>query len=79
MRYDLEHIFKYHVSNDIQFQQYAQIREAGKLFAMVILENTPAGIDQDEAMKLIRQTVMIANASVALGGRLYAPSVHPQR
>ena len=40
-------------------------------FARVLLVNTPSGPDQSAAIRMIRETVMTANATVALGGRLY--------
>jgi hypothetical protein len=51
----------------------AGTRAAAKVFAKVVLDNTPASI------RLLRECVMTANASIALGGLPIAidPSVPP--
>lgn len=70
--FDIEHIFSYHSPTGDQPQKYEAIRKAAKEFAKVLIENTPTNsVDQDTAIYLLRQCVMIANASVALDGRLW--------
>lgn len=66
--YNLDHIFKYHAPTPEQLVHYEKIRSAAKEFCKVILENTPSSQDQDQVIASIRQAVMFANASVALGG-----------
>jgi hypothetical protein len=44
------------------------IREAGLVFARVIVENTPASADQSAAIRQVRQAVWSANAAIACGG-----------
>ena len=70
MTYDLKHLFQYHSPRPDQLPKYEAIREAGKAFAEIILANTPRGTDQNTAIQKIRETVMVANASVALDGRV---------
>ena len=65
----LEHVFSYHKPTPEHIPKYEAIREAAKVFARVVSENTPAGADQSAAMRKIREAVMTANASIALGGR----------
>jgi len=68
--FDLDHIFKYHAPNAETLKAYTAIRDAAKVFATVLIENTPEGADQAAALRLVREASMTANAAVALGGRL---------
>ena len=69
--FDLEHIFTYHAPGEEQLDKYQKIRDAAKEFASVILENTPSGADASACIRKIRETVMTANAAIALDGRLF--------
>lgn len=71
--FDVEHVFKYHPPTPEQVVKYEAIREAAKALASTILANTPPSADQSAALRLLRESVMSANASIALGGRLTAP------
>jgi len=71
LEFDLEHLFSYHSPKDNQPLLYEAIRAGAKEFARVLLENTPSGADQAAAIRLLREAVMTANASIALGGRIY--------
>jgi len=64
---DLKEYFSYHPPTPDQIDHYAKIREAALQFAHVIRNNTPAGADQTYTIRLLRQVVMNANQSVALG------------
>jgi hypothetical protein len=68
-QFDLDHIFKYHSPTQDQLPKYEAIRAAAKVFAAVLLANTPASADQTAAMRHLRECVMTANASVALAVR----------
>ena len=70
-KFDLDHIFTYHAPTPEKLEQYKKIRDAAKDFALVVLENTPPGADLSTCMRRIRETVMTANAAVALDGRLF--------
>ena len=65
----LENWYTYHAPTPEQQKQYVAIREAGLKFAEVIVENTPPSADQTAAVRKIRESVMIANASIACGGQ----------
>lgn len=67
---DLDHLFRYHVPTPETLVAYGAIREAGKAFAQVLVEHTPAGADQAAALRHVREAVMTANAGVALEGRI---------
>lgn len=66
---DLDNIFEYHAPDEAQREAYQCIRSAAKDFARILLENTPSSADQSAAIRLLRECVMTANASVALKGR----------
>jgi hypothetical protein len=60
--------FTYHAPTPDQFPKYNTMREAAKVFAQCIVDNTSAGPDQTVAIRKIREAVMTANASIACGG-----------
>lgn len=62
----LSDVFSYHAPKGDQQDRYVKIREAAKAFALVVLENTPKSADQTDAIRKIREAVMVANASIAL-------------
>jgi hypothetical protein len=66
---DIEHIFTYHAPTPEQIPRYEEIRAAAKLFALTILDNTPASADQTVAIRKVREAVFNANAAIALGGK----------
>lgn len=74
--FDIEHIFSYHSPTGDQPQKYETIRKAAKEFATVLVENTPDCEDQATAICLLRECVMMANASVALEGRTHYSNNH---
>ena len=69
-RENLKDVFTYHAPTEIQQQQYQAIRSAAADFAFVLLENTPTCADQQAALRLLRESVMTANAAVALNGKI---------
>lgn len=68
---DLDHVFSFHPSTPETATKYERIRAAGKAFAQVLLEETPACADQTDAIRKIREAVFTANASIALDGRFF--------
>lgn len=67
---DLDHVFTYHAPSPEQELFYQLLRERAKEFAATIVRFTPPGPDQDAAVRHVREALMTANASIALGGRL---------
>jgi hypothetical protein len=63
---DVENIFTYHAPKGDQPQRYQAIRDAAKNLALVIVANTQSSADQTAAIRLLRESVMTANASIAL-------------
>lgn len=67
---DTGHVFKHHAPTPEQLPKYEALRAAAKQFADTIIELTPKCADQSAALRHVRDAVMTANASIALGGRL---------
>ncbi len=67
---DLNHVFKYHAPTPEQIEKYQAIRDAAHILAASILTNCPPCADRAAALRKVREAVMTANASIALGGRL---------
>jgi hypothetical protein len=71
---DLEHVFKHHPPTPEKARLYVELRDAGLRFAKAIQILVPSGSDQVRALQHVRDAVMLANAGVALDGRLnYTP------
>lgn len=64
----LDEIFKYHSPTPDDTLVYEALRAAAKVFAKVVLDSTPMCADQSAAIRLIREALMTANASIALKG-----------
>jgi hypothetical protein len=62
---DLDNWFQYHAPQQDQLPKYETIRNAGKQFALTILNNTPPGPDQTAAIRMIREAVMTSNQAIA--------------
>lgn len=65
----LDDIFTYHAPRPDQIPKYNAIREAARIFAQVLVENTPSSADQTVAIRKLRELVMSANQSIALDGK----------
>lgn len=63
----LTKIFSYH-DDPRKIPNYIAIRTAAKHFAEVILQNAPGCADRTRALNMVRDSVMLANAAVALDG-----------
>lgn len=71
---NLDWLFTYHVPKPDQLPKYEKIRKAAKEFAQVILDETPQCADQSHAIRLVRDMMMWANASIACEGSLIGPA-----
>ncbi len=69
MPFDVEDLFSYHAPTADQPARYEAIRSAAKTFAKVLIDNTVPCADQTASIRKLRESVMTANASIALGGR----------
>jgi hypothetical protein len=57
--------FTYHAPHPYQIGRYAALREAGRLLAIKIVENTPISREQSLALTNLEQAIMFANAAIA--------------
>lgn len=67
---NVDDVFTYHAPGPGDPERYQKIREAAKALARVILEETPQCADQQAALRSLRESVMTANAAVALKGTI---------
>lgn len=70
--YDLDHIFSDRRPTPAEANRCHTILNAAKAFAAVVQDNSPSGDDQDAVIRKIREAAMMANAAIALDGRLFA-------
>jgi len=49
---------------------YQEIRKGGRELAELIVDEVPAGIERDEALRHVRAAVMWANAGIACGPKM---------
>jgi len=68
--FDPEYVFSHHAASPEKHAHYDAIHEGAKHFAEVILAHVPACSDRAAALRLLRESAMIACAAVALDGRL---------
>jgi len=59
--------FKHHAPKGNQARRYEILREQGLKLAAAITKLTPPGQEQDQAIMLVRQAVMMSNAAIACG------------
>jgi len=68
--FDPEYVFSHHNPTPDKLAHYDAIHAGAKRFAEIILTHTPPSADQTAALRLLREAAMMANAAVALDGRL---------
>lgn len=68
--FDPEYVFSHHSPTPDNIAHFEAIHAGAKRFAEIILAHAPASSDQTTALRLLREAAMMANAAVALGGRL---------
>jgi len=68
--FDPDYVFDHHQPNAEKLAHYQAVHEGAKVFAKVILQHVPAGADRDAALRLLRESMMTANAAISLDGRL---------
>lgn len=65
---DLDNWFTYHSPNAEQVKKYQIIRDKAREMAQIIVDNTPSSADQSASIRLLRESIMTANASIACDG-----------
>ena len=68
--FDPEYVFSHHEPTPAKIAHYEAIHVAALRFAEAILAHTPVSSDQKTALRLLRESTMMANAAIALDGRL---------
>ena len=68
--FDPEYVFSHHAPTPEKLQRYEAVHDGAKHFAQIILSSTPPSADQSAALRLLREAAMMANAAIALDGRL---------
>lgn len=61
-------VFSYHQPGEEQTQGIAQLRKAAQAFATTIIDSCPNSADRTNALRLVREAMMTANASIVLNG-----------
>jgi hypothetical protein len=69
--------FRYHPPTTEQIVKYADLREAGRVMALAILEHCPASADQTAALRKLREAFMTANAAIACAPAPREPEKEP--
>lgn len=65
MQARLDNDFKYHAPKDDQQERYVKIRDAAKVLAILICENSPSSREQSVALTELDHVVMMTNAAIA--------------
>jgi hypothetical protein len=68
--FDPAYVFAHHPPTPEKLAHYEAIHAAALKFAETILANTPRSSDQLTALRLLRESAMMANAAIALEGKL---------
>jgi hypothetical protein len=68
--FDPDYVFSHHTATPAKLADYDAIHAGAKRFAEIIIAHTPAGEDRATALRLLRESTMIACAGIALDGRL---------
>lgn len=68
--FDPEYVFNHHHATPAKLAAYEAVHAGAKRFAEVVLAHVPACEDQAEALRLLRESAMIACAAISLDGRL---------
>lgn len=64
---DLDTMFTYHSPKGDQQARYMAIRVCGKMLAEMIIDCCPPSADTTAAIRLLRESIMTANQSIACG------------
>ncbi len=68
--FDPDYVFSHHHATPEKLAHYATIHEGAKAFARLLLEHVPECSDRVAALRLLRESSMLACAAVTLEGRL---------
>lgn len=66
MAFDIENVFKYHKPLPDQGLRYEAIRAAARDFARLLEKSCPESREKSIALTKLQETVMFANAAIAI-------------
>lgn len=69
MHEQVDHQFTYHTPSPVAVEAMKDIREKAKELAHLMVAHCPPSADRSAAIRLLRESVMTANASIVLGGK----------
>jgi hypothetical protein len=69
-RQNLQIVFSYHAPTADHIVKLQRVRDAARAFAEILLDEVPQCADQQDALRLIRESVMTANAAIVLNGEV---------
>lgn len=64
----IREMFTYHAPTPPQVESHNRIRQSALNLALTIYYECPSSADKSAAIRLLRESVMTANASIALSG-----------
>lgn len=64
--FDVDNVFMYHPPSGTQAARYESLREKAKELAKLIQTSTPESREQSLALTHLQETVMFANAAIAI-------------
>lgn len=67
---NVDSVFTYHPPDSDQIARLQVVREKAKELARAMLDNVPQCADQQAALRLLRESVMTANAAIVLHGEV---------
>lgn len=67
---EIEHFFTYHAPTPDSIEKLKTVRDAAKMLAKIINLSVPECADKNAAFRLLRETVMTANAGIVLNQKL---------
>lgn len=65
----IDNWFMYHPPTADQVDKYATLRMAGNVLANAINNICPDSADKTDAIRKVREAIMVANSSIACGGK----------
>jgi len=68
--FDPDYVFSHHSATPEKLKQYEAIHNSAKQLAQLIIDNVPDSSDRTFALRLLRESAMMACAAISLDGRL---------
>ena len=59
-------LFDFHKGTDVTMPMHQEARRLHKMLALWVLDNVPASVERQSALKCLQQSMMWCNASIAI-------------